>query len=132
MIVFGLKVSDIPPWSEKNQYFDDIEHNMDRHELGDLLEETVPSGPASLLHYPDPTFDLRYVIFGNFQVGHRATWNVFNQGREFTVGMHCRDMEATLEILLVHLLENLEYFWNSSVREMVDSRETYLTTKCQE
>jgi hypothetical protein len=135
MIVFGLKVSDTPPLVKKIQQLEDIEYNMDRHELGDSLEwETVPSGPVSLFHYPDPTFDLRYLLVGTFQVDHRATWNGFNQGlerREFTVGMHRRDMETKLEIVLVHLVESLTYLRNGSVREVVDSCETYLATKFQ-
>jgi hypothetical protein len=109
---------------------------MDHHELEDSLErETMPSGPASIFHYPYPTFDLRYVLVGTCQVDHRDTLNGFTQGRErrkFTVGMHRHDMENTLEIVLVHLLESLEYLQNSSVCEVVDSRETYLETKCQE
>jgi hypothetical protein len=49
---------------------------MDRRELGNSLgEETVPSGPVSIFHYPDPTFDLVYVLIGTCQVDHRATWN---------------------------------------------------------
>jgi hypothetical protein len=42
------------------------------------------------------------------------------------------NVEATSEIVLVHLLESLEYLRHSSVREVVDSCETYLATKCQE
>jgi hypothetical protein len=84
---------------------------MDHHELEDLLEcETVTSGPALLLHYPDPKFDIRYVLVGTCQVDHMANWNGFNEGLEihkFTVGMHHRDMETTLEIVLVHLLKAL-------------------------
>jgi hypothetical protein len=76
-----------------------------------------------------------YVLVGTCQVDHRATWNGFNQGlerREFTIGMHRRDMETTLKIVLEHLLESLEYLRNNSFCEVVDSRESYLATKCKE
>jgi predicted metal-dependent TIM-barrel fold hydrolase len=129
-------VLDTPPLVKKNQQIDNIEYNMDLHELGDSFErETVQSGPASVLHYPYPTFDLRYVLVDTCHVDHMETWNGFNQGlerREFTVGMHLREIETMLEIVLVHLLEILEYLRNNYVREVVDIHETYLTTKCQE
>jgi hypothetical protein len=102
---------------------------MDRLDFGGSLEwETVSRGPALILHYPDPMFDLRYVLIGTCQVDHRSTWNGFNQGleRQFTLGMHHRYMENMLEIVLVHLFESLEYLQNSSIREVVDSCETYL------
>jgi hypothetical protein len=38
MMVFGLKVSDTPPLVGKIQQFDRIEHNVDRHELGNSLK----------------------------------------------------------------------------------------------
>jgi hypothetical protein len=93
---------------------------VDRHELGYCLKQkTVPSGPTTLFHYPDTTFHLGYVLVGTYQVDHRATWHGFNQGLErceFTGGMYRRDVETTLEILLVHLLESLEYLRDSSAR----------------
>jgi hypothetical protein len=47
---------------------------MDRHELEDCVKwETVPSGPASLFHYPDMTFDIGYVLVGTLQVDHGAS-----------------------------------------------------------
>jgi hypothetical protein len=73
---------------------------MDHHELGDCVKrETVSSGPASLFHYPDPMFDLGYVLVGTHQVDHGSTWNGFNQGLErceFTVIMYRRDVETRL------------------------------------
>jgi hypothetical protein len=73
---------------------------MDRHELGDCVKwETVLSGPASLFHHPDPTFDLGYVLVGTHQVDHGATLHRFDQGIErceFTVSMYHRDVETTL------------------------------------
>jgi hypothetical protein len=38
--------------------------------------------------------------------------------------------KATLEIVLVDLLECHEYLRNSSVHEVIDCRETYLATQC--
>jgi hypothetical protein len=100
MIVFGLRVSDTPPLVKKSQQLDDIEYNMEFHELGDCVkQEAVPGGPASLFHYPDPTFDLGYVQVGTNQVDHGATWHGFNQGLErckFTVCMYRCDVETTL------------------------------------
>jgi hypothetical protein len=73
---------------------------MDRHELGVCVRrETVPSGPASLFHYPDPMFDLGFVIIGTHQVDHRTTWHGFSQGLErckFTVKMYHSDVETML------------------------------------
>jgi hypothetical protein len=37
------------------------------------------------------------------------------------------DAKTLLEIALVNLFESLEDCWNSSVREVIDSRETYFT-----
>jgi hypothetical protein len=109
---------------------------VDRHELGDPLKwKTVPSGPTEVLHYPDSAFDLRYVLVGSSQVDHMFAWNKLNQGlegREFAIGVHRRDMETTLDIVLIHLLESLEYLRYSSVHEVVDSYERYLVTTHQE
>jgi hypothetical protein len=73
---------------------------MDRYELGDCVKrETVPSDPASLLHYPEPTFDLGYVLIGTRQVDHRATLHGFNQGLErceFTISMYRLVVETAL------------------------------------
>jgi hypothetical protein len=73
---------------------------MDRHELGDCVKrEAVSSCSASLLHYPNSTFDLGYVLIGTCQIDHGATWNRFDQGIErckFTSSMHRRDVETML------------------------------------
>jgi hypothetical protein len=109
---------------------------VDRHDLGDCVKrEAVSSHSASLLHYPDMTFDFGYVLVGTVQVDHGSTWHSFDQGLErckFTVSMHHRDVEATLQVVLVHFLESLEYLRNSPVREVIDSCKTYFSTKCQE
>jgi hypothetical protein len=86
------------------------------------------------LHYPDLELDLRYLLIGTFQVDHKSTWNRLNQGlqrREFDVGIHHRDMETTLKMVLIYLLESLEYSRYSSVHEVIDSRERYIATKHQ-
>jgi hypothetical protein len=109
---------------------------VDRHEIWDSLKwNAVPSGPTAFLHYLDFEFDLRYVLVVTCQVYHGSTWNRLNQGlqrRKFTVGMHHHDMETTLKIVLIDLLESLEYLRYSSVREVVDSHERYLATERQE
>jgi hypothetical protein len=93
-------VSETPPLIEKYQQLDGIEYSMDRHELVDCVKrKTVPIATASIFHYPDPAFDLGYVLVGTCQVDHRATWHGFNQGIErceFTIGMYCRDVVTTL------------------------------------
>jgi len=43
--------------------------------------------------------------------------------------MHSCDAEATLEIILVDLLECLEYFGNHPVHQVIDGRETNLVKK---
>jgi hypothetical protein len=100
MIVFGLRVSETPPLSENIQQLDNIEYNMDHHQLGDCVnQEAVLSGPTLLFHYPDPTFNLVYVLVGTHQVDHGDTWHGFNQGLErceFTIIMYRRDVETKL------------------------------------
>ena len=46
--------------------------------------------------------------------------------------MHGRDTEAAVEIVLVYLLESLEYLRDHAVRKMGDCRGTNLTAECQE
>jgi hypothetical protein len=61
--------------------------------------------------------------------------NRLNQGlerREFAVGVHRFDVETTLEIILIHLFESLEYLRYRVIREMIDCFEADLTTECQE
>jgi homogentisate 1,2-dioxygenase len=61
---------------------------MDLRELGDCVKRVpVSSGPASLFHHPDPTFDLRYVLVGTYQGLERC---------EFVVSVYRRDVETTL------------------------------------
>jgi hypothetical protein len=73
---------------------------MDRHKLWDCVKrEAVSSCSASLLHYPDPMFDLGYVLVGTHQVDHGATCHILDQGLErceFPVSMHRRDVETML------------------------------------
>jgi hypothetical protein len=99
MILFGIRVSETTPLVEKKQ-LDDIEYNMDRHELVDCVKrEAVQSGSASLFHYPDPTFDLVYVLVGTHQFDYGSNWHGFDQGLkicEFTVSIYRSDVENTL------------------------------------
>jgi hypothetical protein len=73
---------------------------MDRHELGACVKwEDALSHLASLLHYPNPTFDFGYVLVGACQIDHGATWHSFDQGFErckFTISMHRKNVETTL------------------------------------
>jgi hypothetical protein len=96
---------------------------VDRHKLQDPLKwKAVPSFSTPFLHYPDVTFDLRDVLVGACQVDNRTTWQRLDQRfdrREFTVGMYRHDAEAALEIILIYLLECLEYLRNSFVHEVV-------------
>jgi hypothetical protein len=121
---------------KKNQKLDHIEHNVDRHDLGDPLKwKAVPSGPTAFPHYPDSTLDLGQVLFGTGQVDHGSTWNRLNQrlqGVEFAVGVHHCDVKTTLEIIQVNLLESLEYMRHCTVREVIDGCERDLTAKRQE
>jgi hypothetical protein len=114
--------------------FDHIEHNVDRHELGNsFIWDAVPSCPTSLLHYQNSPFDLGYVIIGTCQIDHGATWNRLNQGlerREFSVSMQHLDVETTVEIILIHLFKSLEYLRYREIREMIDCREADFTTEC--
>jgi hypothetical protein len=109
---------------------------VDNHELGNSIKwKDVPSRPTPFLHYPDSPFYLRYVLVGTCQVHHADTWNKLNQGIQgckFTVGMHLCDMETTLKILLIHFFESLQYMRYRAVHEVVDSRETDITTERQE
>jgi hypothetical protein len=136
MMVLGLRVSETPPLVEKNQQFDDIEHNVDRQELRDPLKwKAVPCCSTLFRHYPVSSRNSGYVLIGTRQVYQWSTWHRLNQGldrREFAIGVHRRDMKSSLEIILIHLLECLENVRNIPVREMIDSRETDLVTKCQE
>jgi hypothetical protein len=80
MIVLGLRVSEIRPWSEKNQQFDDIEHNVDCQEPQDPLKwEAVHCCSASFLHYPDYSFNFGYVLIGTHQVYQWSNWHRLNQ-----------------------------------------------------
>jgi hypothetical protein len=95
----------------------------------------VPSWPTPFLHYPGSPFDRRYVLICMCQVYHGSTWNRLNQGLwgcKYTAGMHYRDMETTLKIVLIHFFKSLEYLRYREVREVVGSRETDLTNKHQE
>jgi hypothetical protein len=68
------------------------------------------------------------------QVFQLSTWHILDQGlqrQKFAIGVHRRDVKSSLEIILVHLLECLENLRNSPVHEIIDSRETDLSTKCQ-
>jgi hypothetical protein len=109
---------------------------VDRHELGNCFKrEAVPVFPTSFLHYPNSTLDIGYVLIGTCQIDHGATWQRLNQGlerREFAIGVHRLDVETTLEIILIHLFESLEYLRYRAIREMIDCCEAYLTTECQE
>jgi hypothetical protein len=50
MMVFGLKVSELSLRREEIQQLDDIEHNVDRQNLGTRLKwKAVTSGSAPLL-----------------------------------------------------------------------------------
>jgi hypothetical protein len=73
---------------------------VDRHELGDCVkQEAVSIRSASFLHYPNPAFDVGYVLVGTGQVDHGSTWHSFYQGLErykFTISMHRRDVETRL------------------------------------
>jgi hypothetical protein len=121
---------------EKNQKLDHIEHNVDLHDLGDPLKwKAVPSGLTAFLHYPDSKLDLGHVLIGTGQVDHGSTWNRLDQrlqGREFAVGVHHCDMKTTLEIILVNLLESLEYLRHRVVREVIDGCERDIAAKRQE
>jgi hypothetical protein len=136
MTVLGLRVSDTPPLAGKIKQFDHIEHNVDRHELGNyFMWEAVPSCPTSLLHYPNSYFYLGYVLIGTCQIDHGATLHRLNQGlerRKSTVGVHRLDVETTLDIILIHLFKSLEYLRYRAIREMIDCREAYFSTECLE
>jgi hypothetical protein len=137
MMVLGLRVSDTPPLVEKKiNQFDHIEHNVDRHELENCFKwEAVPGCPTSFLHYPNSPLDLGYVRIGTCQIDHEATWHRLNQGlerRKLAVGVHGLDVETTLEIILIHLFESLEYLRYRAIIEMIDCCEADLTTECQE
>jgi hypothetical protein len=122
--------------SKKIQKLDHIQHNVDRHDLGDPLKwKDVLSGLKAFLHYPDSTLDLGHVLIGTGQVDHGSTWNRLDQrlqGREFAVGVHHCDMKTTLEIILVNLLEILDYLRHHAVREVIDGCERDLVAKRQE
>jgi hypothetical protein len=135
-MVWGLRVSETLPLVEKNQHFDDIEHNVDRQELRYRLKwKAVPCCSASIIHYPDSSSNLWYVIIGTHQVYQLSTWHKLNQGlerREFAIGVHRHDVKSLLEIILIHLIEWLENLRNSPFPEMIYSHETDIATKCQE
>jgi hypothetical protein len=46
--------------------------------------------------------------------------------------VHLLDVETTLEIILIHLFESLEYLRYRAIREMIDCRESDFLTECQE
>jgi hypothetical protein len=121
---------------KKIKQFDHIEHNVDRHELGNsFILEAVPSCPTSLLHYPNYQLNLGYVVIGTCQIDHGAIWHRLNQGlerREFAIGVHRLDVETTLEIKLIHLFKSFEYLRFRAIREMIDCREADFSTECQE
>jgi hypothetical protein len=116
--------------------FDDIEHNLDCQELRDLFKwKAVPYCSASFLHYPDSSLNFGYVLIVTLQVYQWSTWHRLDQRlerREFAIRVHRRGVKSLLEIISVHLLECIEYLRDSSVHEMIDSRETDLATNCQE
>jgi hypothetical protein len=109
---------------------------VDRHDLGDPLKwKAVPSGPTAFLHYPDSTLDLGNVLIGTGQVDHGSTWNRLDQrlqGREFAATVHHCEVKTTLEIILLNLLESLEYLRHLAVCEVIDGCERDLAAKRQE
>jgi hypothetical protein len=65
------------------------------------------------------------------QVSHWATWHRLNQsceGCKFPIPMHRCDAKATMEVVLVYLLECFEYLQHSLVRKVVYCREANLAT----
>jgi hypothetical protein len=110
--------------SKKVQTFYHIEHNLYFYDLGYVLKwKSVPGGPTAFLHYPNTTIDLRHVLISTGQVDHRSTWNRLNQklqGYEFSISVHHCDVKNILEIILIHLLESLEYLRHRTVRKVID------------
>jgi hypothetical protein len=53
------------------------------------------------------------------------------RGTKLPVGMDCLDAEAAVEIVMIYFLESLEYFRESSVRQVISCRETNLTSQRQ-
>jgi hypothetical protein len=113
-----------------------IEHNVYCRDLGDPLKwKAVPSGPTAFLHYPDRTLYLGHVLVGTGQVNHRYTCNILNQrlqGHAFAVGMNHCDLKTTLEIILINLLESLEYLRHRAVHDVIDGCECDIAAKRQE
>jgi hypothetical protein len=118
---------------KKVQEFYHIEHNVYCHDLGDRLKwKAVLSGPTAFLHYPDTTLDLGHVLVVTGHFDHRSTWNRLKkrlQGREFAVGVNHCDVKTTLEIILMNLLESLEYLRHRAVHEVIDGCERDLAAK---
>ena len=104
---------------EEIQQLDGMEHNVYRQEFRHPLKrKAVSSSSAPFLYHPDSTFDFRDMLVAASQVNHRATRHRLDQsskGFEFPVRMHRCDAEATMEIILVYLLENFEYLRDSPV-----------------
>ena len=122
-------------WEEIEQ-LNGMEHNVYRQKLWHpLKQKTVSSSSAPFLYHPDSIIDLWDVLVAASQVDHWATRHGLNQSREgckFPIRMHRCDAKATMEVVLVYLLECLENLRDSSVREMVDRCEANLVTQCQE
>jgi hypothetical protein len=108
---------------------------MDCQKFGNPLERKIVTAcSTTFLHSTNSPFNFWYVFVGAGQVDNRTTQHCIDQGLEwckFPIRMQYSDAEASLEIVLIYLFEGSKNCRNGSVREMVDSRETYLTTECQ-
>ena len=121
---------------EEIEQFDGVEYNVYCQEFRHPLKrKAVSSSLAPFLYHPDSTFDFRDMLIAASQVNHRATRHRLDQsskGFKFPIRMHRCDAEATMEIILVYLLERFEEdLRDSSVRKMVHRGEAYFLTQCQ-
>jgi hypothetical protein len=79
---FGAQSSRDPLlWREEVKGFNDMEDEMNRHQLGNSLEwETVAGGSTPFLHHSDAALDLRDMLVAAGQVEHGATGQGLDQG----------------------------------------------------
>jgi hypothetical protein len=74
MMVFGLKVSELSLRREEIQQLDDIEHNVDRQNLGDTLKwKAADEWLGTVATTPDSSFVSGTCSLALARVDHRAT-----------------------------------------------------------
>ena len=109
---------------------------MSSQELQYSLEmEAVESSYTPFLHHLDSPLDVRDMLILCGHIYQWYNWQGLYQALQrpgLAVCMHCGDAEATMQVILLYLLEGFEYLQHCAICWMIDCREVYLSTQRQE